>query len=73
MLEQTEGKAWYESTGIIGGIVAVIVPLATLGAKLAGWEVSIDEAGGGIVPALVTIIGGIVAIRGRVKATKVIR
>lgn len=63
--EMKESKPWYASTGIIGSVSAVAAGI--LGIWFAGVDAASIEAiltGGGAV------IGGIVALIGRIKATK---
>lgn len=70
-------KSWTGSAGVWGGVVAV----AAGGANLLGYTISVaDQAALAsslnqmvtLVTSIVGIAGGIVAIYGRVKATKVI-
>lgn len=64
-------KSWFQSKTIWGGLIAVIVPLLTL----AGFEITPEDqaAFGDAVTAIVTAAGGILAIYGRVVASKEIK
>lgn len=64
-------KKWYESRGVIGGI---IVLAATIGGFF-GYTVSAEEQNllVELILALVTAAGGIVGICGRVRANKQIK
>jgi hypothetical protein len=68
-------KPWYQSSGIWGGLIAVIAPVAgffgyTLTADdakaLADGVTQLIVAGSGVA----SIVGGIIAIVGRVRASK---
>ncbi len=71
-------KKWYQSSGVLGGIGALLTSL--LGVIVAAWPdiVTSDDAANLVanVPAAVTagaaVIGSVVAIVGRVRAKKAI-
>ena len=63
-----DNKAWYQSSGVWGGIV-------TLGAAIAGgFGIVVDEGSQkelvGYLVALGTAVGGVLALYGRVTANK---
>lgn len=66
--DDTGGKPWYQSRVIWGGIISILVPIA----GLLGVEIAPDIASD--IAALATAAGGVVggglAIWGRVRATK---
>lgn len=68
-MSEQESKPWYLSRGVIGGAVAAIA--AAVGLVL---KVSLDEAAQSqltdLVLTIVTAVAGIVAVWGRVSATK---
>jgi len=62
-----EGKNWWESKGVVGGIVAAAAGIsAALGYAIAPNDVS---AGTEDILSIVSAIGGLLAIYGRVTAT----
>lgn len=67
-----ETKPWYQSTGVIGALIAV-------GATLAGafgWTIDAETQKamtadvGAIVTAAVAVAGGVLALVGRIRATR---
>lgn len=60
-------KPWYQSLAVWGGFIAVISPLLSL----FGYEVNADLATNLLVQ-LGSLVGGVLAIVGRLTATKVI-
>ena len=74
-MDSLNGKPWYESKGVWGGVVAVlagIFALAGHGLSPQTQQAIIDN-GVDIATAMATIIGGFVAVYGRLKADKVIK
>ena len=67
----TESKEWYESEGMWGGIVTIIVAIA----GILGYTVSPEDQHQLVIglTALGTAIGGIISLHGRKTATKRIR
>lgn len=64
-----ETKPWYQSKGVIGGAVAVVVPTANL-----IFGIDLDQAELTLVLSQIgTAIAGAVALWGRIVATKQIR
>lgn len=75
MDDMKETKPAYLSRGVIGGVVAV----GAVVAGLFGYEVDADtqavvvDQGVAIATAVATVVGGVLAIWGRIKATKRIK
>lgn len=65
-----DNKAWYLSRGVWGSVVVILAMLL----KSFGHEISPDLQGAMVdnAIAVVTVIGGVIALVGRVKATKTI-
>jgi ABC-type antimicrobial peptide transport system permease subunit len=70
-----DSKAWYASKGVWGGIVGVLAGgLALLGHALsAETQATLVDNAVAIGTGVATIIGGAVAIYGRLKADKIIK
>ena len=66
-----EEKKWWESRTVWGGLVAIGAAIA----GAAGYQVDADTQGQTVelILAGVTAVGGLLAIVGRVKATKAIK
>jgi hypothetical protein len=62
-----ESKPWYASTAVWGGVLAALSPLIAL----AGYEVDAGQAAD-LLAALGSLVGGALAVYGRVRATAVI-
>lgn len=69
-----DAKSWFQSSGVWGGIIAAVSGVGPIAAKALGYDISADDVQQ-VIAAASTIgsaIGGLVAIYGRVTATKVI-
>jgi hypothetical protein len=66
-----EEKKWWESRTVWGGLVAI----GAAAAGAAGYQVDADTQGQAVelILAGITAVGGLLAIVGRVKATKAIK
>jgi hypothetical protein len=64
-------KSWYTSKAIWGGILAIVVPImSTIGYQMTDGDVG-ELAN--IITSVATAIGGVIAIWGRISATKAIK
>jgi hypothetical protein len=63
-----ESKPWYASSGVWGGVIAVLA--AVLG--LLGYSIGAEDqvALAGYVATIGSVVGGLLAIIGRVRASK---
>lgn len=70
-----ETKAWYQSKAVWGGIIAVVSGILGLFGKQIDKETQefLSQSAVELSTAVMTIIGGIVAIYGRIKADKLIK
>lgn len=66
-----DGKKWYESKGVWGGIVAGLAGIAGLFGYTVGAEEQENVAA--LIVGGVSVVGGILATLGRLKATKEIK
>ena len=62
-----ESKPWYASTAVWGGVLAALSPLIAL----AGYQIDAGQAAD-LLAALGSLVGGALAVYGRVRATAVI-
>ena len=62
-----ESKPWYASTAVWGGVLAALSPLIAL----AGYQIDAGQAAD-ILAAVGSLIGGALAVYGRVRATALI-
>ena len=62
-----ESKPWYASTAVWGGVLAALSPLIAL----AGYRIDAGQAAD-LLAAVGSLIGGALAVYGRVRATAVI-
>ena len=62
-----ETKPWYASTAVWGGVLAALSPLIAL----AGYQIDAGQAAD-LLAALGSLVGGALAVYGRVRATAVI-
>lgn len=75
MPNENETKAWWQSKAIIGGVVSI----GAVAAGLFGYDVDADtqkvivDEGVAIGSAVAALVGGVMAIWGRIKATKAIK
>ncbi len=66
-----EQKKWYQSQTIIAAVVVVVATVA----GFFGYTIDLETQAGIVdaILALITAIGGVVAIYGRVKANRIIK
>lgn len=69
--DAVEPKAWYQSTGVWGGLVATVAPMLTIFGINVSQATTTDMTQ--VVTGLVAAIGGIMAIIGRVKAQRPVK
>ena len=66
-----ETKKWYESKGVNGSIVAIITTLSMLLLRAFGYDAETESASiGEIITIIMALIGSIIALIGRLKASK---